>query len=80
MFVHFHMTEFRGDGGTTTFHFTDGTNGQFVNSFDGDPLIHTDLSQGSYAPSGAPGWTLERESQERYVVAPWREGQDPRAG
>lgn len=86
MYVHYGITEHRGGGGQTSFASHDGTNGAFVGSYDGDPLIHRDLSQGDYTPSGAPGWSLVRESQDRYVVtrpdgstytyngyhAPWR--------
>lgn len=68
MYVHFHITEHRGDGSRTTFQFTDGTNGAFVQSFDSDSNIHTDLSKGSYTPNGAPGWSLTREAADRYVV------------
>jgi YD repeat-containing protein len=94
MYPFYDISEQRGDGGTTSFVFVDGTNGAYVNSSDGDPLIHRDLNKGTYSPDGASGWSLVRESQYRYVVtrpdgtrsiyngyhAPWRAGEDPKAG
>lgn len=94
MYVDYHITEHRGDGGKSTFQFQDGTNSAFVESFDGDSLIHIDLSKGQYTSSGASGWSLVRAAQDRYVVtrpdgstytyqgyyAPWRTNQDARAG
>lgn len=94
MYVGFHLTEERGDGTRTTFRFTDGSGGAYVDSYDGDSLIHTDLAQGSYAPDNAPGYLLQREASDRYVItrpdgtvavyhgyyAAWRTSQDPLAG
>jgi len=93
MYVGYHITEFRPDGGRVTYEFVEDDPNGFVEEYDGDEYINYNLDLGHYDPA-ARGETLERLGPEEYVVthldgtryvyngylAPWRQGLPADAG